>query len=136
MAGSCFEPAVEPGAHHLNLQWKRFTRQPDTPLEANHLLFPHEVGQQLLEGLAVDCPLQANVAANHLDMAVIVMIVVVVIVVVVALVVVVVVAVVVMRGLMLQAQHNRCLHLSLRDRQQSGARADFVLNSSLNISHR
>ena len=66
-----------------------------------------EVWQQLLKGLPIQRPFDANVAAIHLDMAVVLMVV-----------IVIVVAVVmrVGRGLVVQAQDNSCLHLSLRHR--------------------
>ena len=38
--------------------------------------------------------------------------------------------------LVLQSQHNGCLHLSLRHRKQSGTRAHFALDQALHLSHR
>tara|TARA_Y100000991_G_C21883896_1_gene310671 strand:- start:40 stop:411 length:372 start_codon:yes stop_codon:yes gene_type:complete len=123
MAGGSFKPAVQARANHLNLQRKRFSRQPDTPLESNHLVIADEVGQQFLQGLAVQSPFDANVAADHLDMAVIVML-------------VLVVVVRVVSGLVVKSQDNRCLYLSMRYRKQSSTRADFVLDPPLNLSNR
>ena len=39
-------------------------------------------------------------------------------------------------GLVLKAQHNGCLHLSLRHRKQSGTWAHFVFDPPLHLSHR
>ena len=39
-------------------------------------------------------------------------------------------------GLVIKAQHNGCLHLSLRHRKQSGTRAHFVFDPPLHLSHR
>ncbi|AHF63788.1 hypothetical protein Syncc8109_1426 [Synechococcus sp. WH 8109] len=123
MARSCFKPAVQPRTHHLDLKRKRFAGQPDTSLESNHLVIANEAGQQLLEGLTVQCPFNANIAADHVDMAVIVM-------------VMVVMAMGLLGGgLVLKAQHNGRLHLSLRHRKQSGTRAHFVFNPPLYLSH-
>ena len=58
-------------------------------LETNHLLITHKSGQQVLQGLTIQCSFDANVATDHLDMAVVVMIVVVMAVVVVVMTVVV-----------------------------------------------
>ena len=115
--------------------------QPDTTLESNHLVIADEAGQQLLEGLTIQCTFNANIAADHGDMAVVVMAVVVVIVIVVVVVVVVVVVMIVMgmglgSWLVLQSQHNGCLHLSLRHRKQSGTLAHFALHQPLHLSHR
>ena len=99
-------------------------------------MIAHEAGQQLLEGLTVQGPFDAHIATDHVDMAVVVMVVVVMVVVVMVVVVDVVGVGFLGGGLVLKAQHNGCLHLSLRHRKQSGTRAHFVFDPPLHLSHR
>ena len=99
-------------------------------------MIAHEAGQQLLEGMTVQCPFNTHIAADYVDMAVIVMVVIVMVVVVVVVVMVVMGVGLLGGGLVVKAQHNGCLHLSLRHRKQSGTRAHFVFDPPLHLSHR